>query len=142
MEPHSSPVSCPDQWGIFECQKLVSISWMYRLLSPLQSSHSVASCPILFHSLVALWSLTIILSCFKLSISSNSSILIWFSLWALFLSLGLFPSFYLSISHIIPHLSLSHLLHPPTLWFLVPKALGSQQWIITHLKNLQCCWSN
>lgn len=60
---------------------------------------------------------------------------LFFSFQPFSLSPGPSPSsFYLPVSHYILYLSLSLLLPPPPL-LSVPEASGSQQWIITHLRN-------
>lgn len=59
-----------------------------------------------------------------------------FSLFSSFLCLLVLCHFLLSSLHpLYPILLLSFLLPPPLLSVSVPKALGSQQWIITHLRN-------
>lgn len=155
----SSPVRSPDRWTDLRAKRLVSIPRLHRLASPLQPSHSQSPCPILclmphslappnpspalpfflhlsqsFSSYKSSFSL-----CFMQRLPSNLPILSSFLLSApsfVSSSLGLSPSsFYLPVSHYIPYLSLSLLLPPPTLSSSVPKASGSQQWIITHLRN-------
>lgn len=138
LNPMASSITIP----ITAVTLPTSLSYFISIASLSYFPPLLISRPFLFSLSFFSYSLTLILLSLSLFNVASSLQRINSQLFSPFSSfLCLFVSWCIAIFllspvfHYISHILLSLLLHPPPLSFSVPEALGSQQWIITHLRN-------